>query len=337
MKVFDREIPRGEKVFFGVPVGEYANRAKVELPVMVIRGKEDGPTFWINGEVHGEEINGSQAAWEFALELDPRDLKGAVVMTPIANPIALVDRIKVSQIDYLDMDTAFPGNMGGQWTQKLAYTLWEGIKDTADYLLSMHSQATKYSGNPYTVFKKVPGADPQITKTIREMALAFGVRPNCLVDLETAAGELHGVTSGALDITCIRAGIPAFMAELGPGGRFTRPFIDQTKTGFSNVLKYLKMLDGEPVPCPEKQILITKRTFLRSPWGGMLKENRVKPGDVIRKGEVMASFHYFTDETWNYETPFDCFIINAREHPVMNTGERIAFVGTQWEDLEVEA
>ena len=334
MKVFDHEIPRGEKAFFGVPAGEYANRAKVELPVMVIRGKKDGPVFWINGEVHGEEINGSAAAWEFALELDPAGLKGTVVITPVANPIAFVDRIKVSQIDYLDMDTTFPGNPNGQWTQKLAYILFEEIKDRADYLLSMHSQATKYAGNPYTVFKKVPGADPEISRVIREMALSFGLEPNCLVDLETATGELHGVTSGALDITCILRGIPAFMTELGPGGRITRPFVEQTKTGLRNVLIHLGMLEGTAVKCPRPQILITKRTFLRSPWGGMMKEICVKPGDIVRKGEAMARFHYFTDEVWEYDAPCDCFIINSRQHPVVNTGERIAFVGTQWHTLE---
>lgn len=330
MEVFNHEIKRGEKAYFGVPVGEYANRAKVELPVIVICGIEDGPVFWINGEVHGEEINGSVAGWEFAREINPSNLKGTIVITPIANPIAFVERTKVSNIDYLDMDTTFPGNSNGQWTQRIAYILYKEVKAKANYMLSMHSQATRYAGNPYTVSKIVPNANPEVVRISGELAMNFGLVPNCVVNLNEAVGELHGVTSGALDITCILDGIPAFMTELGPGGRITRHFIEQTKQGLWNTLYYLGMSDIAPISCKNKQLIITKRTFLRSPWGGMIKQMYVKPGDIICKGEVMAEFHYFGDEIWEYRAPCDCYIINSREHPVINTGERIAFVGTEW-------
>lgn len=326
-------VEPGEKRCFGVPVGEYANCAEVKLPVMAIQGAEDGPCFWINGEVHGEEINGSAAAWELFLELDPTIVKGTLVITPIANPIAFVDRVKVSYIDFLDMDTTFPGNPGGQWTQRLAYILFEEIKQKANYVLSMHSQATKYAGEPYTVFKNVPGADPRIVEMSQNLALNFGTRANCRVDIATAAGELHGVTSGALDISCIHLGIPAFMAELGPGGRLTRPYIEQTKQGILNTMAYLRLIEREVVPYDGQQILITQRAFWRSPHGGMMKCSYMKPGNIIKQGETMAEFHYFTEKVWDFKALCDCYIINCREHPVINTGERIAFVGTKWSQL----
>ena len=51
------------------------------------------------------------------------------------------------------------------------------------------------------------------------MQRAFGVVTNCVVDLRGDTNELPGVTSGALDITCMKDGIPAFMGEMGQGGK----------------------------------------------------------------------------------------------------------------------
>ncbi len=328
IRVFNHEIKEGERAYFTVPAGELAHKAVVQLPVIVVAGKKEGPVLWINGTVHGDELNGSYAAWELSGEIDPEQLSGALVVTPICNPIAFECRNKISAIDNMDMDTAFPGDPEGMMTQRIAHMIYREIKANAGAVISFHTMATPYRANPYSVRKIIPGVSDSVNEVSEGMQRAFGVVTNCVVDLRGDTNELPGVTSGALDITCMKDGIPAFMGEMGQGGKVETEYVEAAKKGILNVMRYLKMLDG-PVEKPGRQVLITKRRFLRSDKGGMIRMN-VKSGDEVKAGESLLDLHYYGDEMESYPARSDCYVIGVRENPVVSTGDRVAFVGTEW-------
>ena len=328
IRVFNHEIKEGERAYFTVPAGELAHKAVVQLPVIVVAGKKEGPVLWINGTVHGDELNGSYAAWELSGEIDPEQLSGTLVVTPICNPIAFECRNKISAIDNMDMDTAFPGDPEGMMTQRIAYMIYREIKANAGAVISFHTMATPYRANPYSVRKIIPGVSDSVNEVSEGMQRAFGVVTNCVVDLRGDTNELPGVTSGALDITCMKDGIPAFMGEMGQGGKVETDYVEAAKKGILNVMRYLKMLDG-PVEKPGRQVLITKRRFLRSDKGGMIRMN-VKSGDEVKAGESLLDLHYYGDEMESYPARSDCYVIGVRENPVVSTGDRVAFVGTEW-------
>lgn len=328
IRVFNHEIKEGERAYFAVPAGELAHKAVVQLPVIVVAGKKEGPVLWINGTVHGDELNGSYAAWELSGEIDPEQLSGTLVVTPICNPIAFECRNKISAIDNMDMDTAFPGDPEGMMTQRIAHMIYREIKANAGAVISFHTMATPYRANPYSVRKIIPGVSDSVNEVSEGMQRAFGVVTNCVVDLRGDTNELPGVTSGALDITCMKDGIPAFMGEMGQGGKVETEYVEAAKKGILNVMRYLKMLDG-PVEKPGRQVLITKRRFLRSDKGGMIRMN-VKSGDEVKAGESLLDLHYYGDEMESYPARSDCYVIGVRENPVVSTGDRVAFVGTEW-------
>ena len=328
IRVFNHEIKEGERAYFTVPAGELAHKAVVQLPVIVVAGKKEGPVLWINGTVHGDELNGSYAAWELSGEIDPEQLSGALVVTPICNPIAFECRNKISAIDNMDMDTAFPGDPEGMMTQRIAHMIYREIKANAGAVISFHTMATPYRANPYSVRKIIPGVSDSVNEVSEGMQRAFGVVTNCVVDLRGDTNELPGVTSGALDITCMKDGISAFMGEMGQGGKVETEYVEAAKKGILNVMRYLKMLDG-PVEKPGRQVLITKRRFLRSDKGGMIRMN-VKSGDEVKAGESLLDLHYYGDEMESYPARSDCYVIGVRENPVVSTGDRVAFVGTEW-------
>lgn len=328
IRVFNHEIKEGERAYFTVPAGELAHKAVVQLPVIVVAGKKEGPVLWINGTVHGDELNGSYAAWELSGEIDPEQLSGTLVVTPICNPIAFECRNKISAIDNMDMDTAFPGDPEGMMTQRIAHLIYREIKANAGAVISFHTMATPYRADPYSVRKIIPGVSDSVNQVSEGMQRAFGVVTNCVVDLRGDTNELPGVTSGALDITCMKDGIPAFMGEMGQGGKVETEYVEAAKKGILNVMRYLKMLEG-PVEKPGRQVLITKRRFLRSDKGGMIRMN-VKSGDEVKAGESLLNLHYYGDEMESYPARTDCYVIGVRENPVVSTGERVAFVGTEW-------
>lgn len=328
IRVFNHEIKEGERAYFTVPAGELAHKAVVQLPVIVVAGKKEGPVLWINGTVHGDELNGSYAAWELSGEIDPEQLSGTLVVTPICNPIAFECRNKISAIDNMDMDTAFPGDPEGMMTQRIAHLIYREIKANAGAVISFHTMATPYRADPYSVRKIIPGVSDSVNEVSEGMQRAFGVVTNCVVDLRGDTNELPGVTNGALDITCMKDGIPAFMGEMGQGGKVETEYVEAAKKGILNVMRYLKMLEG-PVEKPGRQVLITKRRFLRSDKGGMIRMN-VKSGDEVKAGESLLNLHYYGDEMESYPARTDCYVIGVRENPVVSTGDRVAFVGTEW-------
>ena len=328
IRVFNHEIKEGERAYFTVPAGELAHKAVVQLPVIVVAGKKEGPVLWINGTVHGDELNGSYAAWELSGEIDPEQLSGTLVVTPICNPIAFECRNKISAIDNMDMDTAFPGDPEGMMTQRIAHLIYREIKANAGAVISFHTMATPYRADPYSVRKIIPGVSDSVNQVSEGMQRAFGVVTNCVVDLRGDTNELPGVTNGALDITCMKDGIPAFMGEMGQGGKVETEYVEAAKKGILNVMRYLKMLEG-PVEKPGRQVLITKRRFLRSDKGGMIRMN-VKSGDEVKSGESLLNLHYYGDEMESYPARTDCYVIGVRENPVVSTGDRVAFVGTEW-------
>ena len=330
ISVFNHNVNRGEKAFFSLPVGQTSHQGNIQFPVIVVNGAKDGPVLWVNGTVHGDELNGSYAAWRLAREMNPSELSGTLIVTPVCNPPAFESRSKVSIMDGMDMDTAFPGDPEGMISQRIAYILYGEVKKLANAMISFHTMATPYIANPYSVRKILAGVPDSVNQVAEGMQRAFGTVTNCVVDLTKPTSELPGVTSGALDITCLKDGIPAFMGEMGQGGKIDDGYVEFAMRGIQNVMIYLHMLDGTIVR-PEHQVKITARKFLRSDLGGLMRAT-VRPGDVVKKGESLLDLHYYGDQIDHYYVKQDSYIIGIRENPVVYTGERIAFVGTKWEE-----
>ncbi len=318
---------RGERVTGHLEVGKTASGYTLTIPVIIVQGNDEGPTLWLNGAVHGDEINGIVAIRKVAFSVDPKELKGTLICTPMCNPPAFQVRHKLSGFDSLDMDQQFPGNPEGLLTERIAHILFGEIKDTADYLINFHTIGRLFLGRPYTVFKLVDGAKPELLEEIEKTAKSFGTYLNCRVDLRTAAGELPGRVEGALDVNCIKNGIAAFMAEVGSGGRLEEENIDIACTGIRNVMKRIKMIPGEPTAA-EEQVTLTWRKFIRCNEAGLVFM-KVKPYERVAKGTVLAEIaDLFGNVVEEVRAPRDCYVICARFDPVVHTGDRIAFVGS---------
>ncbi|WP_371380047.1 M14 family metallopeptidase [Sporomusa aerivorans] len=332
MKIFGYQVEPGTRLCEYVKVGELACFSDIRIPVLVIRGEQAGPTLWLTGAVHGDELNGLWAMRRLFWDLAVKDLRGTLVLTPLLNPMAFLARSKISPLDYLDMDQQFPGNPQGLYSERVAHAVFSELRDKADYVIDFHTLNHLFSATPYTVSKIVPGAADSTNKTALSMTRAFGVYPNCRVDLQSASGELPGATSGALDILCMQHNIPCFMAELGGGGRWDEPVIQVAYEGIQNVMVSLGMLAGEPL-APRKQLMITKRKFLRSNVGGLVRM-AVEPGSFVPAGGLLATIYDFWQEVDRVYAEQDLFVIAACFNPVVSSGDRLAFVGYEWHEAE---
>lgn len=97
------EITRGNIHLIDYPTG-----GKAMLPVIIASGQNDGPTFLITGNVHGNESIGIVITHRIVEELDLSKLKGRVVCMPSLNPTGTLAGTRHSLFDKTDPNRAWP-------------------------------------------------------------------------------------------------------------------------------------------------------------------------------------------------------------------------------------
>ena len=56
--IADTSITPGSRVKIDFPLADLYTYTPMAMPIMVIRGRRDGPVVFISGAIHGDEING---------------------------------------------------------------------------------------------------------------------------------------------------------------------------------------------------------------------------------------------------------------------------------------
>ena len=103
----------------------------------------------------------------------------------------------------------------------------------------------------------------------------------------------------------------ALTFETGEGGRLVEGVIDDGAVYVRNVIKWLKMIDGEPV-APEKTWVMKELLGLRTQGGGLLLA-RARLGDVVDEGAYLAPSSTPTAMTWRRRRRAGCSC--ARQRP----------------------
>lgn len=326
----------GSRLKGRIQVGTMASGASIDINYVVLKGASEGPCLWVNGQVHGVELNGVLAALDFINEIDPATLSGTVVVTASANPLALDARLKSAPQDDNDLDQNFPGRSDGFITERLAAALFAEAKVCANVLVNMHTNSPAFDGKPYTVYKQHP-AGLVSKELLLKFQAAFDPSVSCLMNIAPGQGELLGNISGALDYQLLAIGIPAFMVELGGGSRAEAPYIRQGVVGLKGVATQMGMFaqSGLENQTPAPRVLrhVTRRGHVTFNHGGLFRSER-KAGEMVPAGELLGSVMNLHGETIDELTlPIDVIVICIRRDPVVHTGDRFIYVAQSWSEM----
>jgi predicted deacylase len=110
----------------------------IQRGVLVANGARPGPTLCITAVVHGDEHNGLEIVRRVLYEIDPAHLRGAVVGVPIVNLDGFRRGTRYLP-DRRDLNRYFPGNEQGSAAARLAYSLFEGVIRSCNYLIDIHT------------------------------------------------------------------------------------------------------------------------------------------------------------------------------------------------------
>lgn len=314
----------GSRAVGYIKVDTLANGNEVCIPVIVVNGASEGPVLWLNAALHGNEFNGVLASIQATNGIDAKQLRGAVVCTPVSNPLAFQGKQRFSLYDQMNLGECYPGNAKGQMTERIAYAHFLEVKRKATCLVDYHASGVTNFAAPYSVLKLC--GHPETERKAEELLLAFGIHLNCKIN---TMGELNEPVpvNGSLDLECMRNGIPSFMLELGHAGRLEPDIVEFAIKGTNNIMKHLRMIPGE-ADIHHQQVVVNERYIIRSNTSGIVVQEK-KPHDFVRKGERIAHIiDLFGNVVETIVAPKDVYLISLKEDCVANAGDRIAFGGS---------
>ncbi|WBU58822.1 N(2)-acetyl-L-2,4-diaminobutanoate deacetylase DoeB [Paracoccus albus] len=207
----------------------------VMIPLTVIANGQ-GPTALLTGGNHGDEYEGPIALQQLAWELEPEQVSGRIIILPYMNYPAFRAGTRVSPIDQVNMNRAFPGRADGTPSQKIANYINDVLVPLADIVLDYHSGGKTLDFLPYAAAHYLDNKDQQ-TKCV-EAVKAFGA-PYSMMMLEIDA-------VGMFDTAVESQGKTFVTTELGGGGTATASSAQIAIKGARNMLRHAGILSGEP-------------------------------------------------------------------------------------------
>ncbi|SNR56235.1 M14 family metallopeptidase [Actinomadura mexicana] len=316
--------------------GRLASGNAIGVPYLIARGTGDGPCLWVNAAVHGDESQAPIVATQFFHSISTGPLSGDVIVTPVANPLALDHRRKHSPFDGTDLDQSFPGQVDFLGTQRLAHRLFAELSPLADTTVNIHTMGPFLDACNYAVYKNHPkGGDEG---DLLALLALLDVRVACRMDV-SGGGELPGRIEGALDYQMNELGKRAFMLEAGAGGRHDRPAVDRAVRGLVRLAAETGTVarTGAPADRPASICRATRRTHVTSAEGGFFRA-LVRPGDVLPAGRPLGEIRsVYGDVVEAVSLPSPVLVIGVRRDPVVHSGDRVGFVATEWADVDLTA
>lgn len=311
----------GQKAQGVIEVAPLASGEMVTLPVHIINGAKDGPRLWVNAALHGNEFNGVISALQLVEQIDPAELSGVLIVTPIANPLAFFAKQRFSPHDGGNLGESYPGRPVGPITKQIAYHHFEEIKKNADCLIDLHASGVTNCSKSYSVLKLAGHAKTE--KRALDLLMTTGIHLNCTVDTLGKNDEPVPLT-GSLDLECMALGIPSFMLELGHANRVEDQIVKDGLDGMKNAMRFLGMIAGEVSIYPEQ--VVTKERFIVRCTKSGLAVQACRPHDHVKAGAVVTriydSFGALIEEVRAVK---DMHIISLKEDCVTVSGERVVF------------
>jgi len=249
----------------------------VMIPIAVIRNGA-GPTALLTGANHGDEYEGPIALQALAHEIDPAQVRGRVIVVPFMNLPAFRAGTRVSPIDKVNLNRAFPGRADGTVTQKIAQYFNDVLVPMADVVLDFHSGGKTLDFVPFACAHRLD--DPVQEAACRAAARAFGA-PYTLT--------LREIDSVGMYDTAVEAQGKVFVTtELGGGGTATARSARIARAGVANLLAHAGILTGPARPGDSVMLDMPDDDCFHIALGDGLVEPLVDLGEAVASGAPLA-------------------------------------------------
>jgi predicted deacylase len=311
---------RGETAKGWIEVGAASDPA-LRVPVAVVHGKRPGPVLALVAGSHGTEYASIVALVDLIDALDPASIAGSVIVVPIVNTPSF-DRVvpHLNPIDGKNMNRTYPGKRDGTQSERASLEITKQVVEQSDHLIDYHGGDLDESLRPYSYWNQT-GREPQ-DRVSREMVLAFGL-DHIVVSTGRPADPNASIY---LENTASTRGKPSITVEAGHAGTVMPDDVDALVQGTLSVMRYLKMLPGEPAPV-ESPVWIGALHSVTADVGGVFRP-QVARGTYVQKGMKVGTVTDFFGKTlFEARAPESGVVLYVRAVPSAVKGETLASVG----------
>ena len=279
---FVTEGKRLGDVMFKYSDNQYALGCVTVPAGVIVNGS--GPTVLLIGGVHGDEFEGPVALLKFLHQTDHKDINGRIIVFPALNAPAVNASSRVSPLDNVNLNRAFPGDCDGTPTQMIADFIENSVMPVCDAVIDLHAGGKASWFEPCSMAMLVEN-DSSLTESNFQLAESFGC------PLIWVMGQLNDKRS--VNAAAHRNAIPSMAAELGGGGQVSPHTLKIGEQGIANCLKEIGILSGPPKIQKDLVKYVGIKAMVQqihSPTRGIFEPD-FSPGDYVTEGDSVGYVH----------------------------------------------
>lgn len=270
------------------------------VPLTVIRGADlpsvgetPLPGVAIFGGTHGNEWEGQIAVKRLCRDLAAADVSGLVVLIPQLSESACNANQRISPLDNVNMNRAFPGDPKGTLSARIAHFVKTIIFPRVRAVVDLHSGGMEGGFALCTSIHPVPNA--HLHEEMLKAARLFDTPFVFVYSSDMAAGLL---TSEAEHDGKIALG-----GEFGYGETVNRQGVRHAYEGVKNLLRHYRQLTGKVAKVDagrtSEPLLVSAPhldAYVPCPRPGIW-EAQVDLGQQVKRGDLIGLLHDFADHT----------------------------------------
>jgi len=259
---------------------------RLEVPVGLVTGTDDGPDVLVMAGVHGTEWLSQDVAAQTFRRLRPAAVRGRVLIVFIADLVATAAGAPaLNPIDGKNVNRLWPGAEQGSYSERLAASIWHGAVGSADAVIDLHGGEWYEEVQSFAITHRCGNAD--LDRRCLAAATATGVK---WVEVTEVSGEWLG--RGTLSAEVVRSSRPALALEVGGRGRRSHREVAHACEAVLLALAQLGSVEGGPTGDFVRPTIIAGSKILRSPdWGLLSPIARV--GDRVSEGQPFCRIRSF--------------------------------------------
>lgn len=297
------------------------------LPISIIKGEEEGPIFTLVAGVHGYEYPPIVATQALMNEIDIKQLKGTLIIIPIANPASFFTRTPfINPQDKKNLNNAFPGNEKGSITEQIAHFITTYIISVSEVFLDIHGGDACEDLIPFVCFynnTKKPAQTALARKLSENSGFEYVVSYPYTISEEEPAKYVFK--------QAVQDGKTALSIECGKLGNVQKENVLLIKKGVYNMLETMGMY-ANGSGAHKNIIHRNHQTYIKSKAKGVFYSDH-KAGDTVSKGDLVG---YTTDEFGTvlekYSTPTDGVILYMLATPPISVDDTVMCISAYKEN-----
>lgn len=304
----------GERKRIDLEVATLYDYTKINIPIEVIRGKEEGPTLFISAAVHGDEINGIEIIKRILQSSKLARIKGTLICIPVVNTFGF-NNLSRYLPDRRDLNRCFPGSARGSLGSRLAHLFMKEIVSKCSHGIDLHTGAIHRSN--------IPQIRASLdNEEVKQLANDFGVP--IIINSSLRDGSLREAAR--------KKRVKVLLFEGGEALRFEEDVIKAGLKGCFSLMKNIGMLPQKEKIKKKKRVkkkstyVAQSSHWVRAPHSGSVKQIKTL-GDEVQAGEIIAVISdTFGNNPYNVRAKSSGIIIGMSTIPLVNKGDAMVHI-----------